>query len=184
MTRRLMVTLTLLLALIPSAAAATPHQSAAQVAAGDSPVSVVLDETERPVGPGEKIRFESTVRNTSDQAVSGLVAHVAILTSDPDVYVDPEDWSPRRTQYIDELGPGEESSLTWNVQAVTTGPLILYVAVTDPGTDTVAASGPLYMTVGGQRVVNSAGVFPLALGVPAGVLLLLALTGVRRRSRK
>jgi len=62
--------------------------------------------------------------------------------------------------------------------------VILYVAVTDPGSDTVAVSGPLYMNVTGRRVVNSADALPLVTGVPAAVLLLLGLAGVRRRRRR
>ena len=164
---------------VPSAA-----EGRAERPASESPLSVVLDETELEVGPGQKVSFSSTVRNTGEQPVGDLVAHVAILTSDADVYVDPEDWSPRRTQYVDRLDAGEETTLSWDVQAVTAGPLILYVAVTDPATDTVAVSGPLYMAVTGRREVNSEDAFPLVAGVPAAVLLLLGLTGVRRRLRR
>jgi hypothetical protein len=165
---------------VPSAAA----EGRAERPASESPLSVVLDETELEVGPGQKVSFSSTVRNTGEQPVGDLVAHVAILTSDPGVYVDPEDWSPRRTQYVDRLDAGDETTLSWDVQAVTAGPLILYVAVTDPETDTVAVSGPLYMAVTGRREVNSEDAFPLVAGVPAAVLLLLGLTGVRRRLRR
>jgi len=166
---------------VPSAAAV---ERGAGLPAADSPLSVVLDETALEVGPGQKVDFSSTVRNAGDQPVGDLVAHLAILTRDPGVYVDPEDWSPRRTQYVDRLDAGEETTLSWDVQAVTAGPIILYVAVTDPTSDTVAVSGPLYMTVTGRREVKSEDAFPLVAGVPAAVLLLLGLTGVRRRLRR
>ena len=176
----------LLLAATPAAASAAPAPgSGGSVAAPAvaAPVSVVLDQSAVEVGPGERVRVRSEVRNVGDQPLTDLVAHVAILTSDAGVYVDPEDWSPKRTQYIDRLAPGETTILSWNVQAVTAGPILLYVAVSDPQTDTVAVSGPLYLTVRGQRVVNSAGVLPLVLGVPGGVLALLVLAGIRRRGR-
>jgi hypothetical protein len=183
MSRRLaalVATMAVGLLAMPAAAPA----AAAERPAADSPLSVVLDETALEVGPGQKIEFTSTVRNTGEQSVADLVAHVAILTSDADVYVDPEDWSPRRTQYVDRLDGGEDTTLSWDVQAVTAGPVILYVAVSDPGSDTVAVSGPLYMQVTGRREVNSQDAFPLVAGVPAAVLLLLGLTGVRRRLRR
>jgi hypothetical protein len=184
MTRRLGLLLAALLTgSLPLSSAAAVEWPADQPAS-PSPLTVVLDETELEVGPGQRIRFTSTLRNTSDQPVSDLVAHVAILTSDSNVYVDPEDWSPRRTQFVGRLDPGEDTELTWNVQAVTAGPVILYVAVTDPGSDTVAVSGPLYMNVTGRRVVNSADALPLVTGVPAAVLLLLGLAGIRRRQRR
>jgi hypothetical protein len=184
MTGRLGVLVVALLAGSLPLSSAVAQERRAEAPAAASPLTVVLDETERQVGPGQRIRFTSTVRNTSDQAVEDLVAHVAILTSDSDVYVDPEDWSPRRTQFVDRLAPGQDTELTWTVQAVTAGPVILYVAVTDPGSDTVAVSGPLYMNVTGRRVVNSADALPLVTGVPAAVLLLLGLVGVRRRRRR
>lgn len=180
--------LALLLAALAVGSFSLPSAAAVELRAGpptpDSPLSVVLDQTRVDTGPGAKVRFTSTVRNNGDQPLGDLVAHVAILTSDPDVYVDPEDWSPRRTQYIDRLAAGEDTTLSWNVQAVTAGPMILYVAVTDPRSDTVAVSGPLYMAVTGRREVNSKDALPLVAGVPAVVLVLLGLTGVRRRRRR
>ena len=177
----LVATLAVGLLAVPSAAAV---ERRAERPAADSPVSVMLSETSLAVGPGQKIEFTSTVRNAGEQPLTDLVAHVAILTSDADVYVDPEDWSPRRTQYVDRLDGGEETALSWDVQAVTAGPIILYVAVTDPGSDTAAVSGPLYMQVTGRREVNSQDAFPLVAGVPAAVLLLLGMTLVRRRTRR
>ena len=167
-----------------AASAAATDRSTADTSAPDSPVSVVLDRADARVGPGQKIRFESELRNAGGQALTGLVAHLAILSSDPDVYVDPEDWSPRRTQYVDRLEAGKAATLGWKVQAVTTGPLILYVTVTDPRSNTVATSRPFYVTVSGRREVNAQNVLPLVAGVPAGILVLLALTGARRRLRR
>lgn len=145
-----------------------------------SPVDVQLDRVQVDAGPGEKILFSSTLVNQGDEALTEMVAHLSILSSDPGVYVDPEDWSPRRTQYVAELGPGDTTDLTWDVQAVTSGPLILYVTVTDARVDTVGVSGPLSMTVGGQRVVNARGVLPIVLWPPGAVLVLLGATVLRR----
>ncbi len=92
------------------------------------------------------------------------------------MYVDPEDWSAQRTQYLDELAPGDTARQRWTVQAVkavTSGPLVLYVAVSDLERGSVTSSGPMRLTVGGQRLVESAGVLPLVVWIPAGVLTLL-----------
>lgn len=172
------------------ALAVTPALTTGPAAAGiprtadDWSMTVVLDQASASVGPGEKVSFVSTIANTGGQARSDLVAHLNILTTDADVYVDPEDWSPRRTQYVEELGPGEETALSWDVQAVTSGPLILFVSVTSPSSDQVTSSGPLNMTVGGQRVVDAGRVLPLVVWMPAGVLALIAATLVRRRRHR
>ena len=186
MTRlRVLASLWLALALCSlSLPSATAVEQQARLQAPDSPVTVELDQTEVQAGPGEKIHFTSTVRNTGTEELRDLVANVAILTSDPGVYVDPEDWSAKRTQFVDRLDAGDETTLEWDVQAVTAGPLILYVAVTDPGSDSVAVSGPLFMDVSGKREVKSQDAFPLVTGIPAAMLLLLVLTGVRRRLRR
>jgi hypothetical protein len=144
-------------------------------------VSVELNEHVLTVGPGAKVRFESTIANGSGRSLSGLVAHLSILSSDSGVYVDPEDWSPRRTQYIDELPAGGERTLTWEVRAVTAGPMVLYVGVSRPDTDAVATSARLAMTVSGQREVQATNALPLIVGVPAFVVVLLGLVGLRAR---
>jgi hypothetical protein len=173
-----------LLAPVSSAAAALPPSSSVRAAEAGPAVTVELDTDRADAGPGERLSFVSTVRNTGDQEITGLVAHLNILTTDPDVYVDPEDWSPRRTQYVDVLAPGDTAEVSWNVQAVTSGPLILFVSVTSLDGDRVVSSGPLRMTVHGQRVVESTRVLPLVLWTPAAVLVLLGATLVRRRRHR
>lgn len=165
--------------LVPVALSPAPATGAQQESAAT--VSVTLDRSSAVAGPGERVRFTSTVRNEGGRALTGLIAHLNILSSDADVYVDPEDWSPRRTQYLDELGAGAEQVLEWDVRAVTSGPLVLYVAVSGPDTPIVTASGPLRMQVQGRRVVNSQNVLPLVAGVPAGVLALVGVAAIRRR---
>ena len=147
-------------------------------------VVVALDRDDVAATPGQKISFGSTVRNTGDHPLHGYVAHLNILSTDKSVYVDPEDWSPRRTQYLDELPPGGPTKLRWDVRAVTTGPILLFVSVTSPTASTVSSSGPLNMTVGGRRLVNAGGVLPLVLWMPAGVLALLGATSARRRRHR
>jgi hypothetical protein len=160
-----------------------PPAGGAEQVAGPG-VTVELDQDTYEAGPGEKLSFVSTVTNTGERSRGDLIAHLNILTTDEDVYVDPEDWSPTRTQYLEELAPGDSAQLTWDVQAVTSGPLILFVSVTSTTDDQVVSSGPLRLTVGGQRVVESGQVLPLVLFMPAGVLTLLGATLVRRRRHR
>lgn len=148
------------------------------------PLTVTLDQSEGTAGPGEKLSFVSTVTSTGDQDVTDVVAHLNILTTDGDVYVDPEDWSPRRTQYVDGLAPGQSVDLTWDVQAVTSGPLVLFVSVASGTGDQVQSSGPYRLTVQGQRVVDATRVAPMVLWAPAGVLILLGVTILRRRRHR
>jgi uncharacterized membrane protein len=182
--RRIWILAGMLAALLPAAVMASAGGASAGAEAGGLPVTVTLDRDAVDAGPGEKVSFESTIENTGSEPLADLVAHMNILTTDPSVYVDPEDWSAERTQYLDELGPGESATLSWSVQAVTSGPLLLFVSVTSPTSDAVSSGGPIKFTVGGQRVVNAGGVLPLVVWMPAGVLALFGATLVRRRRHR
>lgn len=172
------------LALWTSGTTPTPADAATVAASSNEAVVVDLSRSTLQVGPGEKLSFTSRIGNNGNISLRGYVAHLNILSTDEGVYVDPEDWSPKRTQYLDELGPGKSTTLTWNVQAVTSGPLIVFVSVTSPTSDTVTSSGPLDLTVRGQRVVSSGGVVPLVVWMPAGVLALLGASQLRRRRHR
>lgn len=173
------------MALLPPPAKGSPATAASvSASASDGAIVVELDQSRLDAGPGEKFSFVSTVRNQGRTSLEGYVAHLNILTTDESVYVDPEDWSPERTQYLDALAPGDSAELTWSVQAVTSGPLILYVSVTSPDSSAVVSSGPLNLDVQGQRVVDSAGVMPLVLWTPASVLLLLGAVLTRKRRHR
>jgi hypothetical protein len=154
---------------------------AAASATGSSPVVIEVDRSTAAASHGETITFTSTMTNTGTAPMAGVIAHLSILSSDPDVYIDPEDWSSERTQYFDELDAGESAQQRWSIQAITGGPLVLYVTVTDQSERTAAVSSPIAVQIAGQRIVTSGGVLPLVISVPAGILLVLVLTLVRRR---
>ena len=156
---------------------------AAQSASAAAPVSVRLDRTSVSTRIGEKFHFSSTVRNLGSKPQPDVVAHLNIVSLDPSVYVDPEDWSSHRTRYLGALGAGEARRTEWTVQAVNSGRFVVYVAVVDRnGQGSVTASNPLATTVAKKRRLNSGGVVPLALGVPGVLAIGLVLVRWRRRS--
>jgi hypothetical protein len=164
------------------AAVLTPESA---VAPGAADVSVELDRTELSTSIGQRFGFTSTIRNDSDEPMEGVVAHLNVLGLDPDIYVDPEDWSSDRTQFLDPLPAHESARLRWDVQAVSPGDLAIYVTVTtQEGTDEVTASKALRVSVVQARKLNAAAAAPIVIGMPAGVLVLLMLTTLRRRRRR
>jgi hypothetical protein len=155
---------------------------AAVLAPSAGAVTVELDRTSVSTRIGEKFQFSSTLRNLESRPVPDVVAHLNIVSLDPSVYVDPEDWSSHRTRYLGTLTAGESRRIEWTVQAVNSGHFVVYVAAVDRnGAGTVTASNALRTTVAQKRRLNSAGVVPLALGVPA--LLAVGLVLLRRRRR-
>lgn len=159
-----------------------PPSAVAPAAADSAAASVELDPATVSTGIGQRFSFTSTVRNASDQPMSGLVAHLNVLGLDPDVYVDPEDWSSQRTIYLDPLPAHAVTRLGWTVQAVNSGRLVIYVTVSaQQGTDAVAASNTLRLAVAEQRTLDAGGILPLAVAVPTTILLLAVFAAGRRR---
>jgi hypothetical protein len=153
------------------------------VAAQAAAATVELDRTRVTTRIGRDFTFESTIRNSSDRPLGGLVAHLNVLSDDPGTYVDPEDWSAHRTRYLSPLPPHGSTTVSWQVKAVNSGSLTIYVAVLPRhGAGAIDISSPLRLEVRERRTLNSGGVVPLALGFPA-VLAALSL-GMRLRRRR
>ena len=149
------------------------------------PVSVTLDQSRKETVVGDRFSFTSTVRNDTDHELSGLVAHLNVLSTLPQVYVDPEDWSAHRTSFLPTVPAHSTKQVEWQVQVVNEGEFVLYVAVTSTtGAAYVDVSPGLRLTSTARRRLDAAGVLPTVLGVPAVVAALLALTGARRRRRR
>lgn len=154
------------------------------LAAAAPDVSVQLDRATVAVQAGDRFRFRCTVRNDGDQPATGLLAHLNIASPDPQLYVDPEDWSAERTQYLRALPPGESVQLVWEVQAVGAGEFVLFVSAAEPRSrEAVTGSPILQLRVTQERTLNAGNVLPVAALVPAGVLVLWAAVARRRRLR-
>jgi hypothetical protein len=122
---------------------------------------------------GQKLTFTTRVENAAGTAASGLVAHLNVLSNDPGVYVDPEDWSSHRTQYLPAIPPRGSLQLSWTVQAVNSGSLTVFVSVLPRhGPGAIATSAPLRVEVAKRRTLNSGGALPLVLGIPVAIGLL------------
>lgn len=156
--------------LLPAVAASAPDR-----------VSVQVDRRQIDVGLGGRFTFSSTVRNDGPRSVTGLIAHLNILSTDPGTYVDPEDWSTHRTQFPRTVPSHGTIALHWPMQAVTTGRLIVYVAVVDDHNRQVTVSRAIEVRVAPRNTIDAGGILPLAVGVPAAVAVLLGVVTIRRR---
>lgn len=161
--------------------------AAGPAAPAPAAVAVRVDRRQVDLPLGATFTFSSTLTNTGARATPDLVAHLNIVGLDPDVYVDPEDWSSRRTRYLGPLGRGRSARLHWSVKAVTGGSLAVYVVVLERRPDgsaapaPVAAARPVAVHVTERRTLDSGGILPLALGVPA---LVGAIGIAGRRARR
>ncbi|HEV2712403.1 MAG TPA: hypothetical protein VGU26_04835 [Gaiellaceae bacterium] len=148
-----------------------------------SSVSVSVDRNRISTKLGEKFVFRSTITNRGSTPASRLIAHLNVLSLRDGVYVDPEDWSSRRTRYLGTIPAGRSISVRWSLQAVTAGDLAVYVSVlSETAAGRRPVNGPaIQLAVAQRRTLNSGGVLPLAVGMPA--LLGLASLALRFRRR-
>jgi hypothetical protein len=146
-------------------------------AAGASAPMLSVSTRRVTTGIGEDFRFRSRIVNPGPAAAAGLIAHLDIVSRDPDVYVDPEDWSSERTRYLASIPAGGSIEIPWKVKAVNAGRFAVYVVAV--GARRPTAGPALDVRVAERTTIDSGGVLPLAIGVPA--LLGVALLGVRAR---
>ncbi len=146
----------------------------------DVEVSVEPDETDVLLGETTDIRV--TLTNTGNHPTEALVVHIDITDPTSDSSVDPEDWTATLSKPVGVLAPGTSATVGWSIQPISGGSFALYAVALSPGSDRVAASNVLDVTVTDQRSLNPGGILPVALGAPAlvGALLMVQMRLARR----
>jgi len=154
---------------------------------GEQDLTITIDGDYKLVKTGDKVEFNTVVTNNSSQASPALIVAMNIINLDAagDV-VDPEDWSPQRTQYMQSLAPGESLNQGWIVNTILEGDYMVYmVLVPEPAaaetTSHPVASSGIHLTVAPFTRLNPGGVLPFAIGGP---ILLLAITYFVYRRRR
>ncbi|MCI0610016.1 MAG: ABC transporter permease [Anaerolineae bacterium] len=183
LSRRVGLAVIVCLVLAPSV---TSAQALYQSEAGDLQMSISIHSIQGKTG--DTINFDTVVTNTSAQQSPPVIAAMNIinLSKTGDV-VDPEDWSPQRTQYIDSLGPNQSTTLSWTVNAVLDGDFMVYVVgIPQPQTaedsSQVVASPGLHLSVEKFTSLNPSGILPFVIGVP--VVLVIAISLLFRMRRR
>jgi len=177
--------LSLLLSLPLPLAMATAVPSAPPPGIGQD-LRITVDLDYKTVNTGEEINFNTVVTNTGVRNSPPLNVAMNIVKTGKGDPVDPEDWSPQRTQGIEMLAPGESVKLSWTVQAILEGDFMVYLTIVpkpegpDATSQLVASSG-IHITVNPFADSNPGGVLPVAVGTP---LALMALSILLRRSRR
>lgn len=155
---------------------------ASAAAAAPRPLTVSVDRTRISTRLGRTIVFHSTMTNHGSTSAAGLIAHLNVLSFRSGVYVDPEDWSSHRTRYLAPIPAGGSTTLVWRVKAVNAGSIGVYVAVLAGSRATIRpTTGPtLRIQIADRKLLNSGGIVPLALAVPAALALALIVVRIRR----
>jgi len=163
--------------------------SPAYAVQADENLSISVDADARQLKTGDTIEFKTVVKNNGAAASPPLIVAMNVINLDAtgDV-VDPEDWSPQRTQYIDALGAGESIELSWVINTILEGDFMVYmVLLPEPGsaesTSHPVASSGIHLTVAPFTRLNPGGVLPFAIGGPILLLIITYLVYRRRRQQ-
>jgi len=152
------------------------------------PLRVSISMSDTVVRAGAPIEFVTEITNDAAAASPSLIVAMNIinLNAHGDV-VDPEDWSPQRTQYLEAVAPGGSTTLSWTVNAILDGDFMVYiVAIPAPASaeatsQPVATSG-IHLTVTPYARLNPGGVLPYVIGGP--LLLAIVIFIVYRQRRR
>ena len=146
-----------------------------------APVRLTVDRSAISTGIGHTFVFRTRIANTGATDLTGVIAHLNVLSVRAGTYVDPEDWSSQRTRYLAPLPPGRSATISWKLAAVNTGRFSVYVALLrGDGTALLDVSSPLRVQVADRKTLDSGGILPLALGLPALLGLIWALVRLGR----
>jgi hypothetical protein len=153
--------------------------------AQSEPLSVTVDREQISTGLGNDFGFRTTITNSAATSTVALIAHLNFLSLREGTYVDPEDWSSQRTWYVGAVPAGESRTITWNIKAVNGGHFAAYVAVLpqDSPAGAPTASPTVEIEVAERRTLNSGGILPLAVGIPAFLGLMAGGIRLARRRR-
>ena len=151
----------------------------------DLKISIDLDYIV--VKTSDKVEYNTVVTNNGTAASSPLIVAMNVINLDAKgEVVDPEDWSPQRTQYLESLAPGESATLHWIINTILDGNYMVYMVLiprpdTQEATSQPLATSGIHLTVTPFTRLNPGGVLPYAIGVP---ILVLASTIVLYRLRR
>jgi ABC-2 type transport system permease protein len=172
-----------------SPAAVLSQEPAPATQMAEAQLQVSIDVTARTVRAGTPILYNTVVTNTGASATPPLIAAMNIinLNASGDV-VDPEDWSPQRTQYSDPIAAGQSATLNWRINAILDGDYMVYMVVipapSGPEATTHPVTSPgIHLTVTKYTRLNPGGVLPYAIGGPV-VLGLIIFFVYRQRRRQ
>jgi hypothetical protein len=149
-------------------------------------VKVVVEPAQVKTLLGDRFMITTEITNTSATPSGEILAHLNVASIEGSVYVDPEDWSPGRSQQL-SLQPGASRKLTWEIQAVNAGHFAAYVVVVPfgskvAGNEALMISPLVNVDVASRSTLTAGGALPVVVMVP--LLLGLAAAGLLFQARR
>jgi hypothetical protein len=158
----------------------------AQNPLADANVTVQINRESAALMAGDWVEFNTVLHNGGTTATPPLVVHLNIAAVKKGRHVDPEDWSPERTQYLAPIQPGDSVQLTWKLHALFEGEFATFVTIVSPEKSFLpVASSSSLVHVDPDNILPMAEVIPVVVVVPTVplALLLFSIAHARRRRR-
>jgi len=163
----------------------TPVTVSAQTSTADGSVTVTIDRDSVALIAGDWVTFHTVISNAGENATPPLVANFNVASIHPGPHVDPEDWSPLRTQYIDTIQPGESVELAWDVHTLFEGDFAVYVTIVSQEKSFGPVGSPtLHIHAEPDNVLPLNEVIPVVAIVPLFPLALLLITSRSKRKQR
>ena len=178
--------LVLALLSVPALGLGTAAAAAPSASGGASGLSITTDLAYKTVNAGQSIKFTTVVKNTGSTTSAASNVAMNIIKTGEGEPVDPEDWSPERTQGVDPLEAGESDAQQWTVNAILKGDYMIYLTVipepagADATTYPVSSPG-IHLTVKAFEKSNPGGVLPVAIVTPLAMAAIAMVPWWRRR---
>lgn len=139
-----------------------------------SPVRVFLDPPAAVLTMGDVPAFAGTVTNSGTAPLQGLIVYLSLVSLKPgkEAPVDLEDWSASGAIRIDRLLPGATTTHDWKLRLIQAGKFGVVLTVIDPHEMSPVVSSVLRFEIRPKRLLESKRILPVAIGVPALLLLL------------
>lgn len=149
--------------------------------------TISINNDYQQVKVGERIEVGTAITNNTSQASPPLIVAMNVINlDDAGAVVDPEDWSPERTQYIASLGSGQAATLDWIINPIMEGNFMVYMvlipetAAVETTSHPVASPG-IHLTVFPFPGLKSTNILPIVIAEP---IILLAITYFVYRRRR
>jgi hypothetical protein len=157
----------------------TAAPAKAQADTSSEIVQIAIDQAYREVKTGDTTEVQTTVHYDGVGQSTPMVVALNIVNLGEGDPVDPEDWSPERSQVVEPLAPGETAVQSWIINAILSGDYMIYLTVIpEPrgaGETSQPVSSPgIHLVVAAYSPLNPGGVLPVAVGMP---LVLLGIFG-------
>jgi hypothetical protein len=154
-------------------------------------VTVEISRESAALTAGEWVEFNTVLRNNNTVlrnngaiATPPMTAHLSIAALAAGKHVDPEDWSPQRTQFLSPLQPGESVQLPWRLHVLFEGAFASFVTLVSENESFAPVVSPsLRVQVAQDSILPWKDVIPVVAVVPLFPLALLVITVAYARRR-